>query len=300
MGLFSNLFSKQTCELCGKEVGALGRTKLKDGLYICKDCKKDTSAFFKAENYTLEQVKKHIEYMKKQNELYEKEFATLPKDKIFRSVHQGYYGVAFADDLGMFEIILPETSKRNYKELFRYDQIKDYEVYGKENISTEPGTKKYAETGLLIKMNCAIDLGNVSSSEEARQRMHPYAFEFVLPVDKNTDNKNGGPAKNHLNKIFGRADETLFGSIKESFTGTKHQQAGFKAAGDALGALGSYMKSQSSGSEEDKAAAQEKINAALESGMDYLSENRSQYAKVADEVERRTIGTTFREFLYND
>ena len=52
MGLFSNLFSKQACSLCNTEVGALNRTKLKDGLYICKTCKKDTSAFFKAENYT--------------------------------------------------------------------------------------------------------------------------------------------------------------------------------------------------------------------------------------------------------
>ena len=46
MGLFSNLFSKQACSLCNTEVGALNRTKLKDGLYICKTCKKDTSAFF--------------------------------------------------------------------------------------------------------------------------------------------------------------------------------------------------------------------------------------------------------------
>lgn len=300
MGIFSKLFSKQTCELCGKEVGALARVKLKGDVYICKDCRKDTSAFFKAENYTLEQVKKHIEYMKKQNELYEKEFATLPKDKVNRIVHQGFYGIAFADDLAMFEIIVPETSKRNYKELFRYDQIKDFEVYGKENFNRQDGQKKYSETGIKIKMNCAIDMGNVSSSDDAKQHMHPYAFEFILPVSKNVDHLDGGLAKNHLNKIFGRPDETLFGSIKESFTGTKHEQAGYKAAGEALGALGSFVKSKATGNEEDLAKAKEKMNSALESGMDYITENRSQYAKVSDEVEKRAIGTTFREFLYNE
>ena len=300
MGFFSNLFSKQPCELCSKEAGALGRVKLKDGLYICKECRKNTSAFFKPEQYTLAQVKKHIEYMKKENELYEKEFATLPKDKVQRIVRQGFYGIAFADDLGMFEIIVPEASKRNYKELFRYDQIKDYEVYGKQNTTTGEGQKKYAETGLKITMNCATDMMNLSSSDEAKKRMHPYAFEFVLPVAKNVDNLDGGLAKNHLNKIFGRADETLFGSIKESFTGTKHEQAGYKAAGDALGALGSFVKSKATGNEEDAAKAKEKMNTALESGMDYLSEGRSKYAQVADEVEKRAIGTTFRDFLYNN
>ena len=293
MGLFSKLFSKETCELCSKEVGALSRVKLKDGLYICKDCQKETSAFFKAENYSLDEVKKHIEYMKKQNELYEKEFATLPKDKIERNVHQGYYGIAFADDLAMFEIILPETSKRHYKELFRYDQIKDFEVYGKENISTQSGEKKYSETGIRIMMNCAADISNASSSKEARKYMHPYAFEFILPVSKNVDYKDGGLAKHHLNKIFGRAEETVVGAIKESFTGTKHQQSGMKAAGEALGALGSLVKG-------DKDKAKEKLDAAIEKGMEYATENRSKYTKIADEVEKKFMGKTFREFLDED
>lgn len=300
MGFFSNLFSKQTCELCSKEVGALGRVKLKDGMYICKDCKKETSAFFKPEQYTLEQVKKHIEYMKKQDELYQKEFATLPKDKVDRIVRQGFYGIAFADDLAMFEIILPETSKRNYKELFRYDQIKDFEVYAKENMNTQEGGKKYSETGIKIIMNCAIDINNASSSDDAKKHMHPYAFEFVLPVAKNVDYKDGGLAKNHLNRIFGRADETLVGSIKESFTGTKHEQTGYKAAGEALGALGSLVKGKMTGSEEDIEKAKDKMNSAIQTGMEFATENRSKYAKVADEVETRTLGKTFREFLYED
>lgn len=300
MGFFSNLFSKQKCELCGKEVGALGRIKLKDGVYICKECRKDTSAFFKPECYTLEEVKKHIEYMKKQNELYNKEFASLPKDKIKRYVHLGYYGIAFADDLGMFEIIDPEASKRNYKELFRYDQIKDYKAYGKENVNTQPGGKKYAETGLQIFMNCSMDMMNASSSDEAKKAMHPYVMEFCLPVSRNVDRLDAGSAKNHLNEIFGRASETLVGSIKETFTGTKHQQKGFAAQADALDALGSFVQGKMSGKEEDMKAAEEKMNTALGSAMDYMSEGRSQYAKLSDEVERRAIGTTFRDFLYNE
>ena len=291
MGFFSNLFSKQKCELCGKEVGALGRFKLKDNVYICKECRKDTSAFLKTELYTLDEIKKHIEYMKKQDELYKKDFESLPKDKRKRYVYQGYYGIVFADDLAMFEIIHPEANKRNYKELFRYDQIKDFEVYGKENTNPQEGGKKYSETGLRIIMNCAADINNFSSSDEAKKFMHPYAMEFILPVDKNVDNLNAGQAKNHLNEIFGRASETLFGSIKESVTGTKHEQTGFKAGNEALSALGSFVKG-------DTEAAKEKLNTASETAMDYLSENRTKYTKVADEVEKEFMGKTFRDFLY--
>ena len=290
MGLFSNLFSKQACSLCNTEVGALNRTKLKDGLYICKTCKKDTSAFFKAENYTLNQVQKHIEYMEKQYELYNKEFSSLPKDKIDRIVHLGSYGIAFADDIAMFEIITPETSKRSHKELFRYDQIKDFEVYGKENINTQSGGKKYSETGIRILMNCANDISNISSSKDAKKFMHPYACEFIIPVSRNVDSKDGGLAKHHLNRIFGRPEETLVGSIKEKFTGTKHQQTGGKAAKEAASALGSLIKG-------DKEKAKEKLNSAIETGLEYATENRSKYTKIADKVEKDFMGETFREFL---
>lgn len=97
-----------------------------------------------------------MEYMKKQNELYEKEFAPLDKKSRERFVHEGYYGVEFADEIGMFEVIDPKAKKKNYKELFRYDQIKDYEVYNKPNTATGEGQKKYAETGVRIMMKCAI------------------------------------------------------------------------------------------------------------------------------------------------
>ena len=173
MGFFSNLFSKQPCELCGKEAGALGRFKLADGLYVCNDCRKNTSAFANVQKYNIEQLKKHIEYMKLQNEFYEKAFETLPDNKKERIVRQGYYGIVFADELGMFEIIHPEAKKRNYKELFRYDQIKDFMPYAEENHGTGEGQKRYSETGLRIIMNCAQGIDSVSASAEQRKLMHP-------------------------------------------------------------------------------------------------------------------------------
>lgn len=293
MGFFSNLFSKQKCELCGNEVGALSRVKLNDGTYICSECRKNTSAFINLQKLTLDEVKKHIEYMKKQNDFYEEKFATLSDKEVVRCVRIGYAGIVFADSLGMFEIINAETKKKNYRELFRYDQIKDFEIYAKANSGTSENQKKYAETGVKIIMDSLADIGNFSANEEEKKHLHPYAIEFILPVARNVDNKDGGMIKNHLNKIFGRPDETVFGSIKEKFTGTGHEKAGYQTANDAVSALASFAKG-------DKEKAKEKLKDAANSGMAFLSENKTEYAKIADKAEKEFMGKTFREFLYEE
>lgn len=56
MGFFKNLFSKQTCVICGTEVGALSRKKLQDGNYICKACEKNCSAFLDASRFDTEYI----------------------------------------------------------------------------------------------------------------------------------------------------------------------------------------------------------------------------------------------------
>lgn len=45
MGLFGSLFEKKSCDICGKELGLLGKRKLEDG-YLCKDCAARLSPFF--------------------------------------------------------------------------------------------------------------------------------------------------------------------------------------------------------------------------------------------------------------
>ena len=288
MGFFSNLFSKQECSFCSNKVGALSRKKLHDGNYICKECEKNCSAFLDPARFDINYIKEHMEYMKKQDILYKKEFETLDKKKRERFVHEGYYGLEFADDIAMFEVIDPKASKRNYKELFRYDQIKDYEIYAKPNTSTGEGQNKYSEVGIKIKMNCKIGPSSVGNTEVENRLAHPYVEELNILCAKNTDSSTDGTwAVEHLNKIFGRASGTVFGAMKESIVGTGHERQGYKAGADALKAFGSLAKAKMTGNEEDSAKAKEKLETAVESGFDYLSENRSKYTRIADEVEKR-------------
>ena len=61
MGLF-NIFKKQDCEICGKEVGMFGYKKLKDG-EICKDCVKLLSPWFEERREaTVAQIKEQLAY----------------------------------------------------------------------------------------------------------------------------------------------------------------------------------------------------------------------------------------------
>ena len=290
MGFLSNLFSKQECAFCGKQVGALARKRLADKNYICKECEKNCSAFIDPARFDTEYIKNHMEYMKKQDILYKKEFEPLDKKQKERIVHEGYYGVVFADDIAMFEVVDPKAEKRNYKELFRYDQIKDYEIYTKENSSSE-NAKKYAEVGVKIKMNCQIGVNSAGMSEIEKRLAHPFVDELNILCARNDDSTaSTNLIIGHLNKIFGRASDTLFGSIKESVVGTGHERQGYKAGADALKALGSLAKAKMSGNEEDAEKAKEKLDQAVDSGMAYLSENRSEYTKIANEVEKRAWG----------
>ncbi len=61
MGLF-DVFKKQDCEICGKEVGMFGYKKLEDG-EICKDCVKLLSPWFEDRRHaTVAQIKEQLAY----------------------------------------------------------------------------------------------------------------------------------------------------------------------------------------------------------------------------------------------
>lgn len=286
-GFFSDLFSKQNCVFCEQQVGALSRKKLKDKTYICKECEKNCSAYIDVSKFDNGFISNHIEYMKKQNILYEKEVAPLDKSKKERFV-SGWDGIIFVDSIGMFEVISPKYNKKNVKELFRYDQIQDFNYYNVENTSTGEGQKKYSESGIEIIFRCPIDENGWTNNQVNGGRLHPYVPKIRIPFEKNTDDANcGGLAKAHLNKLFGRASESLLGSIKEDFTGTGKERAQFKAGVDSVKALGNLAKAAirkdaeglDDAKNEMKNVATDMFNATFNFG--------ARYTSIADEAEKR-------------
>lgn len=287
MGFLSNLFSKQTCAFCGKEVGALGRKKLQDNNYICKECEKNCSAFIDPSRFDVGYLTQHIEHMKKQDILYKKEFETLDKKQKDRIVHKGYYGICFADDIAMFEVIDPKANKRNYKELFRYDQIQDYEVYTVD--STGEDQKKYSEVGVIINIRCAIGYDALGEKNSQSSKIyHPYVdkLKILCGRDEN-DTSCTNLIISHLDRIFGKARTDLAGSIKESIIGTTKERQAIKTGAESLKAFASMAKAGITKKEEDKEAAKEKLKGAAESGFDLAFNNMGKYQKLANAAEER-------------
>ena len=62
MGLFGSLFEKKSCDICGKELGLLGKRKLEDG-YLCKDCAGKLSPFFsERRSSTVQDIREQLAY----------------------------------------------------------------------------------------------------------------------------------------------------------------------------------------------------------------------------------------------
>lgn len=256
------------------------------------ECGKKTSALVKIGTFTKDQVAEHIAYMERQNKLYEEAYAVLEKDQKERFIHQ-FEGVVFADSIAMFEYNSPKTQKRLYKELFRYDNIAHYEVYSVDNTNTQNGGKQYSEVGVNIIMNPDLVIPPKHiPGVRITAGSHPYVGEIKVVTGKNQDSKSSAKQlMNKLDKLFGRyTDDSLFGSIKESFTGTQKQRAQYAAASDALNALGKMAKAKISKKEEDNEAAKEAINNAKDSALNLATNNVNKYQQIADEVEKKILG----------
>lgn len=83
MGLgdfFKEKLGKQVCALCGSECGMMHRTKIKGGEFVCNDCKRKCSKYVRLSELTKDEVIGHIEYMRRQEKLYQACFADAKRD----------------------------------------------------------------------------------------------------------------------------------------------------------------------------------------------------------------------------
>ena len=254
MGFLSGLFSKEACVCCGKEVGALSRTKLKDGAFVCSDCVKECSYLFKPVLYSLEEYINHLKYMQFQDELY-KYYQGIDDSKKISVMKDLFSGIIFADEIGMFEVINKKSKEAKHKELFRYDDIMDFKMYGIENPEGSP--HKYKEVGIKIKM--MTNYVGIGGDYHTKHKINKYADEFTIPLLSATDsigNIKDNLACKHLNLILGIAIEGKLGVY-----------------GDAKEVRTEYR-------------GMSEINRLF---------NREKYSVLADEAERKIIGMTVEE-----
>lgn len=273
-------FGKQTCAFCGNEVGMLKRTKIKNKEFICNDCGGKCSQYISKYRYTKDELLGHMEYMARQEKLYEQlegKFSTVvPSATVKQSVE-------FYDDYGMFRIRDRDKDGRYAKEFIRYDQVAKYEPYLKESEPAEQGKPKVFD-------ECGVDITLVGALDDMNRlqkglRAHPYITETIRVCLNNKDKHIGELEVNqviaHFNYIFGVNDDTkgLF-----SFGPTTQQ----KREGEALKAMGGLfvaaVKTAKNGGEVSE-EAKEQFADAMQKADDANTRGLAKYTRLADEAE---------------
>lgn len=288
MGLgdfFKKTFGKQVCTLCGSECGVMHRTKIKGGEFVCNDCKRKCSMFVRLSEMTKEEVSEHIEYMKRQEKLYQTCFADAGRDTYPSAFRK--QAISFADEVGMFEIMDRDTSQhKEYHELFRYDQVLSYEKYVETEKPTEAGKPEiFKESGVKIRLVGLLDqIENDLGKAQKGLRAHPYVKREIKVVfhtsESETDYTNGAIA--HFNAIFGVHDDEnglfSFGMNKKEKRDLMAAVAGVKNVMDAVKVA---KDGGDSLTDEKKAEIQQNMNAMEDAQTGGLS----VYTRRADEAE---------------
>lgn len=277
MGFFKNLFGKKPCALCGKECGVMTRNKIRNKEYICNDCGAQCSKYIRLSELTLDEIKGHIEYMKRQERLFKEVFVPCTGKDKYPTTPQ-FQGIEFCDSLGMFRIIDRSSGRGKMQELFRYDQVESYESYVEETKPSEPGKEpEFKECGVKIRL---IGENTQNTNLKFGTRPHPYIKrEIKLCYDKKEKSYDIINTCNHFDGIFGVHDNRtgLFGGI------SKAEKRDINAAKGAIDMFAGAIKAAKEGqlSEENLAKIENGANAIQDASTGGLA----VYTRRADEAE---------------
>lgn len=130
MALFGKLFSKETCIVCGEDVGSLKRKRLSDGV-ICKDCARDLSPWFDAyKQSTTQQVQTQLRDRARAQESLRTGFTPT---KVF-----GASDVIVVDERQRMLCVLAGAGRGNYRsveaicarnpDVFSFDDVTDVSI----------------------------------------------------------------------------------------------------------------------------------------------------------------------------
>ena len=275
---FKKTFGKQTCAFCGKEVGMMGRDKIKNDEFICSDCKRTCSRYIQVYRMTKDELLGHMEYMKRQGKLVE----SMEGLKACRVPSAGRQGILFYDEAGMFRIYDMDQDHRYAMEMIRYDQVASYEPYLEEGEPDEPGKEKvFGECG--VKLTLVGGMDDLSKMPKGL-RAHPYITqEITVKVndrDKHIGELDVNQIISHFNTIFGVNDNTkgLFGFGPN--TQQKREREAMKAMG---GMFKEAIKAAKTGEVSEDAAA--KVADAMNKVDDAATSGLAKYSRLADEAE---------------
>ena len=277
MALFGKLFSKEACAFCGKEVGAMHRSKMKGGDFACNECAAKCSEFVRLSEMEKDTVEEHIHFMEKRSAIYDNQFKGKAQDTFFNNRRN--YGLAFCDELGMVAII-NFKNKRQHTEVLRYDEIASYEPYYDK--TTQDGKEVLKESGIILRVLPAGRMMNDSDKKKGL-RQHSYITKDIKLCFR-TDEKETDYADNaaaHLDFIFG-VNDSKRGLLQ--FGPTKEQKRQMTAGIEMAKLMGSAIKASASG-EIDEDKLKEQFETAGNAADLANTGGLAKYSKAADAAE---------------
>lgn len=283
MGLFDNLFGKKPCVLCGAEVGAMHRDKIKNKEYVCNECAKKCSQYVRLSEMDKDTVQEHIAFMEKRERIYQQFLSNITA---YPSTVKEF-GLKFSDDIGMLGIVDRKNHKSKVNhEVIRYDEIASYEYYKEMNKpSQEGGQETFKEDGVILRF---LDPRKADiHSEKSGIRVHPYLLKEIKlcfrTSEKETDYTEN--AIQHLDHIFGVHDSEhgLF-----SIGMTTAEKRDLKAKADVAKFMGSAVKAAIKG--ESGEGLQEQFAQAQQSADDAMTGGLAVYSRRADDAENSVAG----------
>lgn len=290
MGLgdfFKNIFGKKACAFCGKEVGMMKRTKIKNKEYICSDCDDMCSFHIRKYKFTKDELSGHMEYMKRCDKLFSEKVSQM-KSVLYPSVYSDM-AIEFFDDAGFFRIrdrrYEGSGGKKYPVELFRYDTVASYEPYLEESEPQEQGKPKvFEECGIKIKF---VGTDDTSDVQRNGLRTHPYITDEVKIVFANSERDRENceryidNAINHFDFIFGVHDDEKgifgFGMSKKEKRDLAAMTSFAKIASEAV----KVAKNGGEISEEQKESVLKDMNNLEDAQTDGLA----AYSRKADALE---------------
>ena len=263
------------------------RTKIKGGEFVCSTCARQCSKYVRLSELTKPEVSGHIEYMKRQEKLYNECFADAKRDTYPSAFHK--QAISFADEIGMFEIMDRDNAQNKVNhELFRYDQVLSYEKYVEKERPTEPGKPEtFKESGVKIRLVGMLDhIENDMEKSKMGLRPHPYVKREIKVVfhtkESETDYTDNAVA--HFDHIFGVHDNESglfsFGMNKQE---KRDLMAGVAAVKTAMAAAKVAKEGEEALTDEKKAEIKENLNAISDAQTGGLAE----YTRRADAAEEK-------------
>ena len=273
---FKKTFGKQTCAFCGKEVGMMGRDKIKNDEFICSDCKRTCSRYIQVYRFTKDELLGHMEYMKRQGKLVE----SISALRGYRIPSASRQGIIFYNEVGMFRVYNSDKDDKYPMEMIRYDQVAKYEPYLIESEPSEPGKEKeFKEGGVKITLVGGRD--DLSQMPKGL-RAHPYITEQIT-ISLTKDNmKYVDNIIQVFDGIFGAGDNSKgmfdFGPTKQQ----KREGEALKAMGSMFGAV---IKAAKAG--EVPADAMAQVQDTMNKIEDAATTGLAKYSRLADEAEAK-------------